>query len=315
MKYGVVLNYNTRNIGDDIQTYAAQKLLPKTDYYLDRENLKNLNIREPVKFICNGWYMDNPENWPPASNFIPLFISFHVTNSNNSYKTLITKEHYNYYKKFEPIGCRDTFTLNLFKSLGIDAYLSRCLTLTLKNPFSQYERGNEIIVVDPFMFYLNMKFKNNIIKNLVPKSLHKNIINFSHHQVPYKNIDKRMEYTERLVDRYAKAHLIITSRIHAALPALAMGTPVLFIDLGYDSVASRSRFGGLIDLFNTIDNTNLPFTDGNFFSRIYRKINLSSIYYPIKNFKFNWDNPPKPPESIQDISTKIKERVKVFIES
>ena len=36
MKYGTVIYSNSHNYGDDIQTIAASRLLPKIDYYLDR---------------------------------------------------------------------------------------------------------------------------------------------------------------------------------------------------------------------------------------------------------------------------------------
>jgi len=315
MQYGVVLNYNTNNLGDDIQTFAASKLLPRVDEFLDRENLKMSEINEKIKFICNGWYMYYPQNWPPAKNLHPLFISFHITNSNNSYRKMVSKDLINYYKKFEPIGCRDTYTLNLFKAIGIKAYLSGCLTLTLDNPFSKNERNKDIIVVDPFMFYMKKEFKEHIIKKLVPNSFHKNIKYISHYiKYPLDSIEQRMDYTKNILDIYAKAHVVITSRIHAALPAMALGTPVIFIDLGYNSIKSRSRFGGILELFNILDNSNLFFTDKSYFSRFYRKLNIYKLYYPMRNFKFEWDNPPPPPREINEIANKIKKKVNMFID-
>lgn len=39
MKYGVIVYRDSWNIGDDIQSYAASKLLPRVDEYIDREHL------------------------------------------------------------------------------------------------------------------------------------------------------------------------------------------------------------------------------------------------------------------------------------
>ena len=36
MKYGLLVFKETDNIGDDIQAYAAERFLPKVDYYIDR---------------------------------------------------------------------------------------------------------------------------------------------------------------------------------------------------------------------------------------------------------------------------------------
>jgi hypothetical protein len=52
--------------------------------------------------------------------------------------------------------------------------------------------------------------------------------------------------------RYATAKLVITSRIHCALPCLALGTPVIFIN-AFDSFVDSCRFEGLLNLFNRID--------------------------------------------------------------
>ena len=35
MKFGVVIHKPTMNLGDDIQTYAAAKLLPHVDYQIE----------------------------------------------------------------------------------------------------------------------------------------------------------------------------------------------------------------------------------------------------------------------------------------
>jgi hypothetical protein len=57
---------------------------------------------------------------------------------------------------------------------------------------------------------------------------------------------------EELLHKYAKAKLVITSRIHCALPCLAMGTPVIFVN-GFDSFVDSCRFDGILELFNRID--------------------------------------------------------------
>ena len=54
------------------------------------------------------------------------------------------------------------------------------------------------------------------------------------------------------MEKYAKARLVVTSRIHCALPCLGLETPVIFTELANQSEASLCRFGGLRDLFNVI---------------------------------------------------------------
>ena len=48
--------------------------------------------------------------------------------------------------------------------------------------------------------------------------------------------------------KYAKAKLVVTTRIHCALPCLALGTPVILVNSSYDD----KRFDGLYNLLNTV---------------------------------------------------------------
>ena len=68
MKFGVVIHKPTMNLGDDIQTYAAAKLLPHVDYQIDREYISDFKSEndEPVAVIMNAWWMWKKWNWPPG---------------------------------------------------------------------------------------------------------------------------------------------------------------------------------------------------------------------------------------------------------
>lgn len=68
----------------------------------------------------------------------------------------------------------------------------------------------------------------------------------------FKTDEERLNEAEKLVQKYAKAKLVITSRIHCALPCLGLETPVLFLQKANDIEASCCRFKGLVNLFNTI---------------------------------------------------------------
>lgn len=68
----------------------------------------------------------------------------------------------------------------------------------------------------------------------------------------YKNDDEKFRKADEILKKYEQARYVITSRIHCALPCLAMGTPVVFINKADDTVFSSCRFEGLIELFNQI---------------------------------------------------------------
>ena len=139
MKFGLVLNKGTDNIGDDIQSYAAMRFLPSVDYVIDREGMDTFESNgERVKAIMNGWYMYNKSNWPPSESIDPLWVSVHI--SKNDYfgigERFLDGLGGEYLKYYAPIGARDVSTLELLRKKGIPAYLSGCLTLTFSLPSS-----------------------------------------------------------------------------------------------------------------------------------------------------------------------------------
>ena len=79
MEYGLLVYPESKNLGDDIQSYAALQFLPRVDSYIDREHLSMFRSEggKPVAVIMNAWYMNNKFNWPPANDIVPLYISMH----------------------------------------------------------------------------------------------------------------------------------------------------------------------------------------------------------------------------------------------
>lgn len=77
MKYGLLYYKGTDNIGDDIQSYAASRFLPKIDYMIDREKINEFvpQEKEYVKTIMNAWYVHDKFNFDISPYIYPLFIS------------------------------------------------------------------------------------------------------------------------------------------------------------------------------------------------------------------------------------------------
>lgn len=67
----------------------------------------------------------------------------------------------------------------------------------------------------------------------------------------------KLEYTKNLLQKYANAKFVLTSRIHCALPCLAVETPVIFVSSGEMERKNRptrspGRLQGLKELFRNI---------------------------------------------------------------
>jgi len=276
MKYGLLTydeNKKFFNVGDNIQSLAAKQFLPKVDLYLNREKLGDYH-GDKVKLIMNGWFTHNIHNWVPSEDIEPTFISFHMNNT--AAPAMLSEKGIAYLKKHEPIGCRDQFTADTLKKKGIDAYFTGCLTLTLDSyKVNDAERNDTVYIVDPLYSYPRPEkiFYNTkiTIKNILNGSAFQlgkkakhlkgfisdellNSAEFINQEPPSNTYtdDEKFKMAEDLLNKYARAKLVITSRIHCALPCLAMGTPVIFVN-GFDSFVDSCRFDGILELFNRID--------------------------------------------------------------
>lgn len=262
------------NLGDYIQSLAAKQYLPHIDYYISRDQLSEYN-QDRAKMIMNGWYMTTPTNWPPSDLIDPLFVSMHINESAKT--TMLQDAGVNYFKALEqPIGCRDMYTVRILQEKGINAYYTGCLTTTLDIKYKSDHKTDNIYIVDPFYYnpsweailssksnfvkgvmegeFLKVGIKNKLLKTIFTKKLLKNSHYIKHwFDKEIHDEDKRFELAEQTLRKYAEAKLVVTSRIHCALPCLALGTPVIFLNYGLDFDVSSCRLEGILELFNVIN--------------------------------------------------------------
>ena len=274
MRNGIVYYPKSNNRGDDIQSYAAS-ILTEGAELCDREKLNLIEI--PTKLLCNGWFMENGANWPPNRKVNPLFLSFHI--STKSQKELTSPSSIAYFKKHQPIGCRDTHTLTLLQKHNVTCFLSGCLTLTL--PRYTGQRGDNILFVDVMRTNYTSSYRKAIVSRMIPERFKEKIEFITHFSKEMKSqtSDERMNEAKLLLNRYKKAKLVFTSLIHCALPCVAMGTPVVFVDAGFNNnVAKRDRFGGVTDLFTTHLHVDLPFGKRIFLHKLVRFTGLYRLF-------------------------------------
>lgn len=310
-----------KNIGDYIQSLAAEQFLPKVDEYYDKTS--DDTGTDDIKMIMNAWYIWEPEKFPLAKRIIPLPVSMHI--SPFCAKELLSIDKVlSWFKIHEPIGCRDKETETLLQEKGVKTYFSACLTLTLGKKYKYQGERKGIIFVDPYLSSIKgelsiLDILSTIFFSLRHIKTYCNILKkFNHHycrgrfialkKLIYSSIfvktysgmfslkelseaeffthmikvgdgtnlnkeEEKMDYAKKLVQRYASSSIVVTGRIHCALPCLGIETPVIFttgytIEEGSKSF-SAGRFGGLIDLFNI--------------AKINKLNTISEFSLPIKN--------------------------------
>lgn len=240
MRFGL-FSYRTHNQGDFIQSIAARKFLPRVDRYIDREALDDAGPVEgqPVKLIMNGWFCHRPDKWPPSPFIDPLLISLHITNNPEPGSGMRAREQFarsprvlRYLQEHGPVGARDHDTLAWLRSFGIESYYSGCLTLTLDRP---------AVPREPFIVLSDLP---EAVAMRVQSAMSIPFRHTTHKDSVTVGTEPRFERAAALIDLYARASCVVTSRMHGALPCLAMGTPVLLIETAWDPY----RLAGLRDL-------------------------------------------------------------------
>lgn len=196
-----ILKYRTQNIGDEIQSLAMERLLPRVDLRVDRDDLAPAREwGDDVRFILQGWFGATMRHWPPVTGARTLWVSVHCPEPE-------------YVPPAVQVGCRDPWSLSLCEQRGMESWLSYCVSLSLQKP--DVPRDDSVLLVD---------VPDSILERLPPDIAAGQRLT---HLVA-DDCDRRAEALARL-DRYARARWVVTSRIHAFLPCVAMGTPVVFL--------------------------------------------------------------------------------------
>jgi lipopolysaccharide biosynthesis glycosyltransferase len=213
--------------------------------WVDRDNT-SLALGErmdPVHIIANGWFMHALEvsattttptsapttvsnkvfDFPFANCVRPIFVSVHIAHP----EIMLDAKVVEYFKHYEPIGCRDEDTEKLMQSHGIKAYFSSCLTTTLE------------------MAHNGGKEEKNI-------ELDYGSCNMSHFaKEDIKSADEAVEMALASLQMYVSSSSLKSSRIHCLLPTRACSSKpeCIFGSKTGDQSASwmgRSRFSGLV---------------------------------------------------------------------
>ncbi len=242
MKYGILWRKTTKNIGDDVQSYAAECWLPQSDYMVDIEELDQFKSEddEPVATIMSSWYMWQKWNWPPSKYVYPMWIGMHYNDIQRGRpRGMPSKWEYisngpglEYLKKYEPIGCRDYYTQDRFDELGIKNYFSGCITLTLKKRDLPKPEREYVVLVG-----VDKKVEKRVRKVLEGTDIDLIILSPTRPE-PSTNLSwqARKEEVEKYLGIYQNAKCVLTFRLHCALPCLALETPVLLVRHSFASV-------------------------------------------------------------------------------
>ena len=222
-----VYSYYCDNLGDHIQTLALlqhirpRKLLPRD----------HLTPHPDLFLISNGWLTSGRFAQPGefrGIKHVGIHLAPHVR----------TPEMLGTLKPCGVIGCRDTVTAKFLSENGVPTHLTRCATLT----FPTYEGRREgVYSVDlpPEMHERVARLYKD------PVRLSHDLKPFTLDQVSDEAVHGQFRDAYSLLSKYRTAELVITTRVHATLPCIAFGTPVIYVGVLNEEDDRVSIFDGI----------------------------------------------------------------------
>lgn len=198
-----------RNYGDDIQLLAIENLY----HYMNIPYEEVIRIKTTDIFSYDGEPVILPINYPfygcypkLSSKILPVYLGISLLSGAVGDSLRL--------KEFQPVGCRDLHTYNELTARGYHAYLNGCMTLTF--PRRKNTGNGEIFLVDVCDELLPY----------IPEEIRKKAKYSSH---LFYNKYMTEQDARDVYNNYIKnADLVVTSRLHCAVPCLAAGIPVIY---------------------------------------------------------------------------------------
>lgn len=199
------------NIGEEFEIQAIWNLyqymgIPKTEIreisLSEIESYRGEKIVLPINFAFLSFPKISPD-------IIPVYLGLYLISGTAAAGLKL--------REFAPIGCRDVHTLHELQKEEIPCYFSGCMTLTLPISVEGSEKRDKVFFVDAPKELLPY----------IPQKIYDEAVFLSHAISEKEDPEKAAKERYELYKKHAK--LIVTRRIHCAMPAIAAGIPVVLV--------------------------------------------------------------------------------------
>lgn len=227
-------SYSSDNIGDDMQSLVLRRWLNLREdevTYVDRDkHTLTGNSDGTITLLINGFIGEGalPIQSNESCNIDPVFVAVHLY--------VIDKDGPGKLQQLAgaaPVGCRDYITQKRCNERGVPAYYSGCPTILCET--ADVNEDIDILLVDvnprslPDLPEKHIRYSSNMISSKTP-------------------FLKRREMCLRRWELLSRSRLVVTSKLHAAMPALGMGKPVVFI---HENIIAPERLTAFPENFRT----------------------------------------------------------------
>lgn len=264
MRYANIIWQNTElndsafsavNLGDNVQFLALEYIYEKLGIKFDE--IIHLSLGEirsytgeeiilPLNWnIFDKYFIDEKFNYIFPKNVIPIFfgMSFSVYTDPRCFN----KYNIDYLNKYGPVGCRDEYVYQQLTAHGINAYCNGCMTVT----FPKRKMTGNTVILDDVPFELLQHIPKKILADAECLTQQVYIHAINQHCAR----DLAVQHYDHLLK---SAKMVVTSRLHVAIPCMAHGIPVIFARKAIDT-----RFSFLDKLLPLYDLNNFAHIDWN----------------------------------------------------
>ena len=230
-----LLAYRTGNIGDDAQSLALGQphLLGNPDLWMDRDQLSDYANDGPIDLVANGFFLcanrSGELSFPPPPNIQARYVALCASNIPN------TDESKQHLRESGPVGCRDKHTVKWCKNRDIDHYFASCPSCLLERDFdapgekvAPYDPDGPIVLVDVNPKRLPPFGRSNRTFYCLTNRVRPG---------DYPDQAARLGALKQRLRLLRTAALVVTNRLHVAMPCLGLGVPVVMVEA--DSLAFR----------------------------------------------------------------------------
>ncbi len=228
-----VYSYCSDNIGDDMQSLVLRRWLGYREdeiLYFDRDRHHFVGDRQPdsnsVQLLVNAFIGEGalpiPQN--EAFEIQPIFLAIHMASVAHD-----NPEKLDQLRKFAPVGCRDKQALRECEQHDVPAYYAGCPTILCEPADIPHDIDILLVDIDP---------------RKLPALPERRVIRYSSNMNVRQDtpVAVRREMCLRRWELLSRSRLVVTSKLHAAMPALGMGRPVVFIKQGIVCSGRLSAF-------------------------------------------------------------------------
>jgi len=246
--YAVAWHPASDNLGDDLRTLAAARLLPRVDLALDADRpdtpLAGISAQDRAVTLFTGAFLRSTAHWPPQEQIAPVYLGAHFSAEDAwgvPFEALQGAGR-SFLTACGTVGCRDERTMRLMEKAGIPAQLTACVTLSLERP--------EVTPGQPYICCVDTPAEVAAALTEFAPGVGTQVREMTHQlDAPSHDFAARMAHAEDVVRTYAGAAFVVTRRLHCAMVCLAVGTPVVLLyNSGYEDV---SRFAPMHTMVRT----------------------------------------------------------------